>query len=331
MEERMILEVLDRAGRVKERVRLDGAPVTIGRAYSCDVIVDDAYVSAQHVRVARAADGHWTVDDLQSLNGLYQLLPPARVMHAVIEPECQLRIGETVLRFRDTSHPVAPAVPQVEGTVLRGRIVGTWWGAVGILLGAAGLMVVDAYLGLYQRPSARRLLGGLVPAVFLLLVWSGVWAVVSRAVSHRFHFLEHCSIAALGGVAVTLFYQSAEYYAFATAAGTSVRVLRWVGAAAILAVLFYRHGRLCSVESRRGIAMRAGGAAVVLVGLVLLGTSVSRSDFSPLPDYPHEFKPPAFRLAHGRRIDEFFAQLPELKTSVDALLRESHDVAKPER
>ena len=63
------LEVLDRRGRLLARHRVDQWPVTVGRAYTSDVIVDDPYVCPAHVRLSRNGDAGLVVEDLGSVNG----------------------------------------------------------------------------------------------------------------------------------------------------------------------------------------------------------------------------------------------------------------------
>ena len=53
----IFLEVLDRRGRLLDRHRIDRCPITIGRAYANDVIVDDPYVCPTHLRLLRTDPG----------------------------------------------------------------------------------------------------------------------------------------------------------------------------------------------------------------------------------------------------------------------------------
>ena len=52
MEGVIFAEVLDRRGQVRQRVRVERFPLTIGRAYSNDLILDDRYGCPQHARVS---------------------------------------------------------------------------------------------------------------------------------------------------------------------------------------------------------------------------------------------------------------------------------------
>lgn len=83
---------------------LGQAPVLIGRAPDCTLVLDDEYASTRHVRITAGSgpDGTgegWLVEDLQSTNGTFlgrdRLTTPTP-----FEPGTPLRIGKTVLELR---------------------------------------------------------------------------------------------------------------------------------------------------------------------------------------------------------------------------------------
>lgn len=81
-------------------VRLDSAPVTIGRGAQNDVVLDgDEFASARHARVESRRDGVW-VQDLESTNGTF--VNGSRVVGAErLSPGDVLRVGETDLRLEE--------------------------------------------------------------------------------------------------------------------------------------------------------------------------------------------------------------------------------------
>ena len=64
------LEVVGRNDVVSERVPLDAGSLIIGRAYDCQIIIDDPYVCPRHVKVSLAENGELLIQDLDSINGL---------------------------------------------------------------------------------------------------------------------------------------------------------------------------------------------------------------------------------------------------------------------
>ena len=74
-----------------------GDELTVGRAASCTLTLDDTFVSQVHVRVAWR-DRKFVVEDAGSTNGTYlnqeRLLAPV-----VLRPGDRVQIGSTVLEF----------------------------------------------------------------------------------------------------------------------------------------------------------------------------------------------------------------------------------------
>ena len=77
---------------------LGQAPVLIGRAPECTLVLDDDFASARHARLY-PQDGGWIAEDLGSTNGTFlggtRLTEPTR-----IEAGAPVRVGRTVLELR---------------------------------------------------------------------------------------------------------------------------------------------------------------------------------------------------------------------------------------
>jgi hypothetical protein len=77
---------------------LGQAPVLIGRAPECTLVLDDDFASARHARISPQG-GEWIVEDLGSTNGTFygstRLVDPTRV-----EAGVPVRVGRTVLELR---------------------------------------------------------------------------------------------------------------------------------------------------------------------------------------------------------------------------------------
>ncbi len=90
----VILEPVEQAGLV---FSVDDQ-LTIGRSASCDLTLDDTFVSSQHARVAKT-DGGLVVSDLGSTNGTYvdreKVTTPIQVSRGA-----RLQIGSTVMEVR---------------------------------------------------------------------------------------------------------------------------------------------------------------------------------------------------------------------------------------
>lgn len=75
-------------------------PVSIGRAKSSDVMLDDASVSRQHAVICSTMDGQWQILDRGSANGVS--VNGAAKKDAVLRPNDEILIGVYRLRFEDS-------------------------------------------------------------------------------------------------------------------------------------------------------------------------------------------------------------------------------------
>lgn len=78
----------------------DGASVTVGRVSQCDIHIDDQAVSRRHCTLA-VNGPDLVITDLESANGTF--LNERPVKNAVAHPGDQIRIGSTILEYRDSS------------------------------------------------------------------------------------------------------------------------------------------------------------------------------------------------------------------------------------
>ncbi len=79
-------------------ISLGQAPILIGRAPECTLVLEDDYASGRHARLS-LQQGTWMVEDLGSTNGTF--LGRNRVQAPTpVSPGSSVRIGRTVLELR---------------------------------------------------------------------------------------------------------------------------------------------------------------------------------------------------------------------------------------
>ena len=65
-----MVEVSDRSGRLLVRHAVRHWPLTIGRALSADLVLDDPHVAGEHLRLDRDAEGVLRAQVLDTVNGV---------------------------------------------------------------------------------------------------------------------------------------------------------------------------------------------------------------------------------------------------------------------
>src|SRR5688572_24239034 len=189
----LIMEVLDgRGGSVRSRIRLDALPVRIGRGLDNDIILDDPYVDAQHAQITYGMSGEVIVEDLASTNGVALGRGRERVTTVGVLPGMELRVGRTVLRFRDSAEPVAPTLLDAP----RASRAGPAWAAnpgaqLALAVVALAWMWMYFWLESYEQAAASDTFTQVLGIAVLGAVWSGIWAVAGRMVVQKFRFMAH--------------------------------------------------------------------------------------------------------------------------------------------
>ena len=323
MEQVITLEILDRGGRVKERIRLNGLPVTVGRAYSCDVIINDRYICPEHLTIAPGEDGAVVVKDNSSLNGLFTVAPAEQVQEITIDSDTRLRIGHTTLRFATTETQIPPTIvdPWISKnwrkTIALGRT------ALTAMVITYSVLLSHKFLAAYHTAYSQKFLSeaiilSLIQLLFLI-PWAGVWALLSRVIVQRSFFSAHCSIACFGILGIYGMLQLSDYVEFAFSAGTAFRMASSFVTLLVVVMVFYVHLTYATNTRPRRLRLILSGIYITLVALISVHHISTRNDFTEKLHYSHVVKPPAFKISGSYSLDEFLKEAGELKEGVDEL------------
>lgn len=309
------LEVLDSRHRVRERVRVDSFPATIGRSYENDVILDDNFVCPRHAQVVRMEDGSFVVEDLGSVNGLFRPKGRNRLTRLSLVPGDAFRVGRTTVRFCTPDQQIADT--SVDGGSGMLRVVDRPLTAAAVMLAGIAVLGNAVFLSSYDDVNGMDFLVGLIIVGMALAFWAGFWAVGTRIVSSRFRFLQHIgwasALCALAYLADTVF----GYISFAL----SSDAIGWVVVTPlflILAWLFlYGHLSLASTLTKKTKHIIVGVIMGGIATLGMLGAYAESTTFSSHLVYDGTLKPISVRLVRARSADSFFADLEDLKRNAD--------------
>jgi len=317
MEKIVFIEILDRWGRVQERVRVDSFPATIGRAYSNRVIIDDKHVDPGHARISLAEDGVLYLEDLNSVNGLHLVKPASRVDRIAVSPDLRVRIGQTVLRLRFEDQEVAPAV--VDRTAedeLPAFATNPFLLGASLLVGMAWFVLLS-YLG---SPRYTELADILIKGVTTLLAfcaWAGLWSFASRLLAQRFRYLTHLSFAVALGAVFMVFAISHDYLEFVVSPGPMTIAAEFAIIGAGLFFLVYGHLAILPALSKRGKIVSSAIAAVLVCAF--LGTSAYSDHRKFSTEFKPQFslKPVSKKWLFAKKPEKFFSALPAMKVKLD--------------
>ena len=337
----MILEVLHPSG-TRTWHRLGDRPVTVGRGLANDLILDDPYVDARHARIRVDESGTPLIEDLGSVNGL--VADDVRLSGGVsVCPGTEIRVGHTMLRFRDADEPVAAALvdsprpsrrpvvtddvrlsrpTRARAVATVGRWVGTPLGGLAIATVAVTAIALHSWLGSSERSSTSGALIAALRFAALISVWSGIWAAASRVSVQRFHFVGHLAVASLVTLGALAWTMAAEWLSFFFPDASLADVLSIAIGVFLLSALVAGHLSLASGMSpkrqwRTGFAV--AGAALLIGGLVTL---TEEDSFSDIPTFSGVVKPVASEWVPTASVDEFGGVMAKLKEQVDEMAKQ---------
>lgn len=315
----VFVEVLGRRGQIAERVRLERLPAHIGRAYSSEIIVDDAFVSPSHVRVEERPDEGIVLVDTSDANGMIDATSGRRVASLALENEALVQIGGTVLRVRPASFGVEPTRPYPGGATVTPRGWGRHAKTALVVLVCLVFLVWREFLGTATNSTLAENLEESVGWVFLLFVWTGCWAFASRALAHESFFGRHLRIACAGIVTLPIWDTALSYAAFFLSFDSQPSITSTIGGTLISAVVVYHHLSLVSRQSRRRRQLIAAGLASLVIATALISEVASHDDFSWYPNHSSLLKPIPSALLSARDPQILFDSAAELRDRVEEL------------
>lgn len=322
MERVVYVEVLDKRGGVKERIRLDAFPATIGRAYTNNVIIDDKHVCPEHLRINLNEEGNFIAEDLGSVNGLYQINPLKLVSLVEITPNLQISIGSTVLQFRRPEDKVAPAeVVKPDRTYLFPALKHQG-AAFGIFLLSSLILTLINYLNSYDKISSMSFIGELLAIFFLFAIWAGVWSMVNRLLTHTFRFVSHLSIASLGTISILSFIILTEYYSFTFSPETSLDIIMTAGLIILGSLFLFCHLSIIPAASQIRRLVYSTLISAGVVGIFTFIAYIEDSRFSNEIKFHSALKPVKNRWLITSSSDSFFENTKQLKKKTDASAKE---------
>ena len=312
MEAPLVIEILDRFGKVHERHRVERFPVRIGRAYDNDIILDDPYISENHMEIIQDGNGHILVTDLNSDNGMFSLHPLQRHDVINLDNNQRIRIGHTDLRFRSTSHPVRETYID-RGTPSRLHFILTTTIMLPVIwLLTALLMLSMHYLQSSDDVTLVRLFGEILPVFIFIVVWAFAWSIASKIVTHKFYFAFHAMLVSLVIAGFYLLEPMFEYIEFLFPVTYLAERLTLITDFTLPAILLYGHLRQSTTLSKYSTRKTAIVTAFVLVGAFHLIAYVNQPEFSNEPVFSTTLKAPIFNHRTPQTTEDFFTDITTL-------------------
>lgn len=310
----IFVEQLAPSGEVLERTKVTHLPITIGRAYDNDIILDDPHTAAHHAQIELNQLNELIIADLGSFNGI--TLTNTRENFFVINGDKTYRLGHTRLRIRTAEHQVAAEVTDLTNH--------RWEGLLPAIAGLALLLVtglVSSWLADLNQGTLSKYLLELVSVFGFAIGWSGVWALFSRLFTGHARFGRHLFIASAGLALLELWEHLSGLIAYAFS-WEFLTIYNSHAVIFICAVVLYFH--MLTAGNKRPGRLKIYLVALAILGSVITMTKAYQTS-NHLSDelYMSHIYPPAIRISRDHSLEEFMADMQELKKQVDKERKEN--------
>lgn len=337
----VIIELLGWGGRRQRYFTVEGSAVTIGRSYQNDVVLGDAHISPEHLRLdaidsTNGVEGGWQLTDLDSLNGVEVVknprAPSSLLTNSLFtssepqEPEskillgegAELKIGRTRLRILSDSHPVDPAkeLHHLEQDVGRLNRLSIWLPLFIIsLMLDVGSLYASSYIEWQWKNVLSTILGTQAGLLMLALFWGGL----GRFLRSESHFLSHYCLILLAGLAYSLAEWLVALLGYNLGTQSVALVLTPLIALLLAGLLLSANFALATNMLPRQRWVSALGF-VMLIIVVSITAQVSQwGEFSPYPSYFSGIEVPALQFADAESVEDFVAGFDPIFAEADRL------------
>jgi len=304
----IIVEIISQKHMKSEFRRFNSNSISIGRGFDNDLILRDPFISASHIIIETLDDGGWLVKDNCSRNGLFVNRKAASSKEARIVSGDEIIIGKTKLRIYSSSHIVAPARKIIDNNTFV-RKINNKMSSFAAILGLVVLYCLEGYAhSIESTPEYGKFLMMAVFILFISVVWSSVWALVTRMLKNRSRFFLHLTMTCFFYCLMLPIKNIAGMFGYISSEIIVELISMFLLAGGLFTLLLIGHLAVATNLSvmKRAVFSCLTTSCLVLVAIIVFGAYIS--DFNPDPDIYGTIKPPVIKISPSKSIKTFLVE-----------------------
>ena len=312
----LIFELVDRAGRVLERNKVTRNRISIGRAYSNDLILSDPTVSPHHAIIEENGSGKLVIRDLKSLNGIRMPHKDCQESIEIVSGEIY-QIGKSQVRMCLSDHAVAETVKvdEIDSMVdAFGR--SSFLFVLFVLVMATYTM--QQWLNMFSGFKWQEVMNILLIVFASAVITAVFWSFVGRIVKHEIHFKTQLSIILIFILCQTAIFYLYDLVLFNTLNIVVSKTIFVVVNYIALLVLFWLNLHVATNQTNSQRLKTAAVLSLVLVVLSMYSNITTHSDFSEHPDYVKTLKRPSLLMVEGVSEQDYLLSAEDVFSRVES-------------
>lgn len=313
----IVVEVLDRNGRVQERIKKSAAQLSVGRSYRNDVILADPYVCPQHLALQFDTErGHWKITDTSSQNGTYLVGRGRLHQPHLLQSGEEFDLGETRIRLLLPEHEI-PATRKLPSGRMLADYVAMPVVAMALLIITLGVFAFAQYLGQGTETKLQQLLLEALMFLAVPFVWASVWGMIGRVAVHDVRFSFHLSI---GSLLVLLAYAlsvAGDFLGFGFSSDSVALWLENIGEGVLLCSVLLASLWAATNLSRVSRWILANSLAWSLIGVGVLSYMANSDPYETQGQEMFRLKPPFAQVQPAESLDDFMLSAEDAFAELD--------------
>lgn len=319
-----LLEVFDRNGSTVARLPVNHWPVTIGRALSADLVLDDGHIAAEHLRIAAPQAGQIVVEVLDTINGVRRgKVHYPRGTQFDWNSEEDLNLGRLRLRLRLPEMPIAAeqALPRSPW-----KMAGL---TAGLVLAVLALTLTQAWFEATDTSKfAQTAISATGAALAALGAWAGAWALATKLFTGHPQFWRHVRIVSTFALLEPLVSVSAYLLAFMFSWESLAR-FNFLLSVPVLAVGVFMHLMVITPQRRRAL-MGIITTLTVLGTATTVGSNWLQNKRATNQLYMAALFPPNWRVAETVPVAQFMREADSIRARLQERLNNDDDAGTDE-
>lgn len=317
--DKIILETIQRG--IHNYHKISSFPVTVGRAFDNDIILQDITISPHHLVITKEND-LISIQSLSNENGTKLNGVAINNEPINITLPANLAISDMKARILSSEMPV-------EETYIRScsglfcLFTNPFWAAL-LLISTIGLLFLEKYFITPVSKEPLYYLSSVLPSIWIMLGVTVVITGISKLSTHRWEIIPAVSIASLIFLVPQLFDYLGHYLAYLFTSDSLASWLKYFAKFLVIPILL----AIFIVKTIRTKWWPAIGVSILVyspfIAFQLLGVVddlTSKSGFSEIPSYSQTLLPGDTRLNSTISLDQFIKEAErETEQQVEKML-----------
>ena len=192
----VVVEVIEPGRRAPSIKRFNKEEISIGRAWSSDLVIVDAEIDPEHARLEFHPESQaFSLEDLGSANGTRH---NGRKFADKIQVDFgdSVTVGQTTFRIHRANDPVAPPKTHSRPELFLNKLSHP---AMAILLMAVALFLYQSSVFIESGEPFKweNQLQGLLSIATGLFFWAAFWGAITRVIKHQVKFWSHLALVSI--------------------------------------------------------------------------------------------------------------------------------------